>query len=147
MRNWFLVVGLCALLSSCSSDAEKTQAKSPLPAAPASQVEGKSNNPAAKYLELVGFRTREKGTGKIEITFGVVNHSEADLGDLSMKVDLRTIESKPADPPIFSFEAKVPSLGPEELKQVSVVVPSKMRVYELPDWQFLKPQFQITEPK
>jgi hypothetical protein len=146
MRKWLLAVGSCALLCSCSSDAEKTQAKSPLPAAP-SQVEGKTNNPAAKYLELVGFRTREKGPGKIEITFGVVNHSEADLGDLSMKVDLRTIESKPNDPPVFSFEAKVPSLGPEELKQVSVQVPSKMRVYELPDWQFLRPQFQITEPK
>jgi hypothetical protein len=147
MRKWLPIVGFCALLAGCSSDAEKTQAKSPLPPAPASQAIGKSDNPAAKYLELVGFRTREKGPGKIEITFGVVNHSEADLGDLSMKVDLRTIESKPADPPVFSFDAKVPSLGPEELKQVSIIVPSKMRVYELPDWQFLRPQFQITEPK
>jgi hypothetical protein len=147
MRKCFFVLGCCAFLASCSSDAEKTQAKSPLPAAPPSQLEGKSNNPAAKYIELVGFRTREKGPGKIEITFGVVNHSEADLGDLSMTVDLRTIESKPADPPVFTFDAKVPSLGPEELKQVSVIVPSKMRVYELPDWQFLRPRFQITEPK
>ena len=147
MRKWFVLVGLCALLAGCSSDAAKTQAKSPLPAAPPSQMIGKTNNPAAKYLELVGFRTREKGPGKIEVTFGVVNHSEADLGDLAMKVDLRTIESKPADPPIFSFDVKVPSLGPEELKQVSAIVPSKMRVYELPDWQFLRPQFEITEPK
>jgi hypothetical protein len=26
-------------------------------------------------------------------------------------------------------------------------VPTKMRVYELPDWQFLKADFEITEPK
>jgi hypothetical protein len=147
MRKWFLVVGWCAFLSSCSSDTEKTQAKSPLPAAPPSQAIGKSSNPAAKYLELVGFRTREKGPGKIEITFGVVNHSDADLGDLVMKVELRTIDSKPTDPAVFSFETKVPSLGPQELKEVSTLVPSKMRVYELPDWQFLRPQFEITEPK
>jgi hypothetical protein len=147
MRKWFVVIGLCAFLASCSSDTEKTQAKSPLPPAPPSQVIGKSNNPAAKYVELVGFRTREKGPGKIELSFGVVNHSEADLGDLTMKVELRTIESKPNDPAVFSFDAKVPALGPEELKEVSVVVPSKMRVYELPDWQFLRPQFQILEPK
>ncbi len=147
MRKWFLVIGLCGFLVSCSSEPEKTGAKSPLPAPPPSQVIGKSKNPAAKYLELVGFRTKEKGSGKIEITFGVVNHSEADLGDLAMKVEVRTLESKPADPPVFSFDVKVPSLGPQELKEVSVTVPSKMRVYELPDWQFLRPQFEITEPK
>ena len=26
-------------------------------------------------------------------------------------------------------------------------VPTKLRVYELPDWQFLKADFEITEPK
>jgi hypothetical protein len=147
MRKCFVVIGFCACLAGCSSDSDKTQAKSPLPPTPASQVEGNSKNPAAKYLELVGFRTREKGAGKLEITFGVVNHSEADLGDLTLKVDLRAVTSKPADPPIFSFDAKVPSLGPEELKEVSTLIPTKMRVYELPDWQFLRAQFQIVEPK
>jgi hypothetical protein len=30
---------------------------------------------------------------------------------------------------------------------VVVDVPTKLRVYELPDWQFLKPDFVLTEPK
>ncbi len=147
MRKYVPVIGLCALLAACSSDT-KTQAKTnPLPAVPVSQVEGNSKNPAAKYLELVGFRTREKGPGKLEVTFGVVNHSEADLGDLAMDVDLRTVTGKPDDPPVCSFSVKVPSLGPEEMKEVTAEVPTKLRVYELPDWQFLRPQFRITEPK
>lgn len=147
MRKRLLIIAISVIVCGCSSDTQKTQAKSPLPAVPSSQVEGHSNNPAAKYIELVGFRTREKGPGKLEITFGVVNHSEADLGDVGLKVDLRTIEAKPSDPPLFSFDVKVPSLGPEDLKQVTAVVPTNTRVYELPDWQFLRAQFQLTEPK
>lgn len=101
----------------------------------------------AKYIELAGFRVREKGAGKLEIQFAAINHSEADLGDLTMDVNLRTTTAKPDDPPLCSFSAKLGPIGPEELKQVTATVPSKLRVYELPDWQFLKADFQITEPK
>jgi hypothetical protein len=40
----------------------------------------------------------------------------------------------------------VDSLGPLQNKDVSVTVPTTMRVYELPDWQFLRGQFEITAP-
>ena len=33
------------------------------------------------------------------------------------------------------------------MKPVSVDVPTKLRVYELPDWQFLRADFDLTEPK
>jgi hypothetical protein len=64
-----------------------------------------------------------------------------------MLVNLRANTGKPGEPPLVSFTTKVPSLGPEDLKQATVEVPTKMRAYELPDWQFLKADFQITEPK
>jgi hypothetical protein len=145
MGKSVLVSALAIWLAGCSSSSSDTgktaQAAAPQQAVPA------SSNPAAKYLELVGFRMKEKGAGKLEVTFGVVNHSEADLGDLSLHVDLRTINAKPGDPPVCSFTTKIPSVGPDELKEVSAIVPTKLRVYELPDWQFLKPDFQIVEPK
>jgi hypothetical protein len=77
----------------------------------------------------------------------VVNHSEADLGELKMDVNVRTTTAKSDDPPLLTFSITVPSLGPSELKPVVIDVPTKLRVYELPDWQFLKPDFQLTEPK
>jgi hypothetical protein len=40
----------------------------------------------------------------------------------------------------------VASLGPQENKDVTVTVPTKLRLYELPDWQFLRAQFEITSP-
>jgi len=48
---------------------------------------------------------------------------------------------------LITFPATVSKLGPSELKNVAVQVPTKLRVYELPDWQFLKADFQITEPQ
>jgi len=139
---WSLI-SLVFVLVGCSSSSANKQAQ-PAPVAPAP---AKSSNPVAKYVELVGFRVSEKSPGHLQVQFGVVNHSEADLGDLKMDVNLRTTAAKPGDPPLVTFSAKVPSLGPSELKQVTADVPTALRVYELPDWQFLKADFQITEPQ
>ena len=103
-------------------------------------------SPIAKYIELVGFRIRERSAGHLIVQFGVVNHSEADVGDVKMTVNLGTTAAKPGDPPLISFPAQVSRLGPTDLKDVSVEVPTKMRVYELPDWQFLKADLEITAP-
>jgi hypothetical protein len=135
---------MMAALAGCSG-AKQEAAKAAPTAQP--QAAGSSSNPAAKYVELVGFRVGEKGPGKLQVQFAVVNHSEADLGDLAMNVNLRTSSAKAGDAPLCSFPVKVPGLGPEELKQITVTVPTKLRVYELPDWQFLRGDFQITEPK
>lgn len=105
-----------------------------------------TDNTAAKYIEIVGLRIRERSKGHLIVQFGVVNHSEGDVGDLKMKVNLTTTAAKPTDPPLITFDAEVPHLGPTELRDVTVEVPTKMRVYELPDWQFLKANFVITEP-
>lgn len=101
----------------------------------------------AKYIELVGFRITEKTPGKLVVQFGVVNHSEADVGDVKLKIDLTTTAAKPGEAPLISFPAQASGLGPSEMKNVTVDVPAKLRAYELPDWQFLIAQFEITDPK
>ena len=112
---------------------------------PTSAVPTKKH-PLAKYVELVGFRLSEAGGGKLKIKFVIVNHSAADIGDLGVKVRLTTSSAKPDDPPIAEFEAKVPSLGPEEIQEVTATTATKLRIYELPDWQFIKAEFEITSP-
>ena len=146
MRLCPFVAVVCALVSACSSNSKQPETKSTRLEQPL-QAKGTSTNPAAKYLELVGFRLKEKGPGKIDVAFGVVNHSEADLGDLVINVSIRTTTAKPGEAPLFAFPAKVPSLGPEEMKEVTASVPTKLRIYELPDWQYLRAEFEITEPK
>ena len=146
MRSVALAVlsftALC--LAGCSSaPAPAKDAKSNGPAAPGHFTAATDNKaPEAKYVELVGFRVSEASPGHLTIQFGVVNHSEADLGDLKLTVNLRTAGANPGDPPLVSFPAKV-TLGPMELKNVSAEVPTKMRAYELPDWQFLIADFEL----
>lgn len=144
MRFVPLLLGVC--LAGCSS---APAAKEPKAAAqlPAHVMASNTSDSIAKYVEMVGFRVTERSPGKLIVQFGLVNHSEADIGDVKLNVNLTTTNAKPGDPPLISFPAQVPSLGPSELKNVSVDVPTKMRAYELPDWQFLTATFEITEPK
>ncbi|HTA68189.1 MAG TPA: hypothetical protein VK776_07915 [Bryobacteraceae bacterium] len=135
-------------LASCSSPpANDKQNKKVFAPPPMHFTATNTSNSVAKYVELVGFRINERKPGQLQIQFGVANHSEADIGDVKMVINLGTTAAKPGDPPLITFPAGVSKLGPSDLKDVTVDVPTKLRVYELPDWQFLKADFQITEPQ
>ena len=132
-------------LAGCSSPAPQPAAKQATPefTGPATTT---SKHPLAKYIELAGFRLAESKPGQLEVKFVAINHSDADLGDLGLTVRLRTTAAKPDDPPVAEFMAKVPSLGPLEIRDTSAKVSTKMRIYELPDWQFMRAEFDITSP-
>ena len=55
-------------------------------------------------------------------------------------------EAKGDQQPVGTFSFKIPLLGPYESKELKAPVDTKLRVYELPDWQFLRADFQITSP-
>ena len=142
------VLPIAALLSlaACSSPPPQTKpaaAASPYGPGPATTS---SKNPLAKYIELAGFRLAEEPGGKLKITFVAINHSDADLQELGIHVRLMASSAKPGDPPIAEFDAKVPPLGPQEIHEASAVAPTKLRVYEMPDWQFIRADFDITSP-
>ena len=105
-----------------------------------------SKHPLAKYIELAGFRLTEAKPGQLDVKFIAVNHSEAELPELGLNVRMRTTAAKPDDPPVAEFQAKVPALGPLEIRDVDAKVATKLRIYELPDWQFLRAEFDITSP-
>ena len=139
---------LTVCLAGCSSPASNDKQNKKIFAPPPMHFTAtNTSNPVAKYIELVGFRINERKPGQLQIQFGVANHSEADIGDVKMTINLGTTAAKPGEPPLMTFSASVSKLGPSELKDVTADVPTKMRVYELPDWQFLKADFQITEPQ
>jgi len=140
-----VAVAISLALAACSTSPDSKQANKG-PAEPPGAATTESKNPIAKYLEIDGFRLAEDKPGMLKVTFAVCNHSEADIGDLVLKVRLRTTASKPGDPPVTEFDAKVPNLGPQELKDVTATAPTKLRIYELPDWQFLRADFDVLAP-
>ena len=135
------------MLAACSPAPEPKAATSAPPAGGPGPAATTSKHPLAKYIELAGFRVSESQAGKLKIKFAAINHSDADLGDLTVKVRMITSASKPGDPPVTEFDAKIPSLGPEEEKDVTAEGTTKLRIYELPDWQFLRAEFDITSPE
>jgi hypothetical protein len=140
------LVVLALILVGCSSDSDTKQTKNKLPEAPLGAMVASNKHPLAKFIEVAGIRLDESGKDKLKVTLAVINHSGADIGDLGLKVNLTTTAAKPGDPPIATFDVKLPSLGPHEVKDVSATVPTKLRIYELPDWQFLRAQYEITSP-
>lgn len=109
--------------------------------APATNVPSvsKSNHPLAKYLEIVGLRVKEGERGAMHLNFVVVNHSAADLPELKMKISIKSDKKE-----IYEFPIDVPAIGPFESKDMSVPMKTSLKPYELPDWQFLRSEFEIT---
>jgi hypothetical protein len=104
--------------------------------AAAASVPTTQPNPELKDLELVGFRLTEDEKEKAFVQFSVVNHSGADLGEVALKGDLKAITPRDKRT-VGSFEFKT-TLNAYEAKDVKVPLQTTLRVYELPDWQFLR---------
>jgi hypothetical protein len=104
--------------------------------APAAPAAASDTDPAFRNVELTGLRITEDAKQKPFVQAVVVNHSAADLGDLSAKVSLKAV-ARQSQELVGTFAFKV-SLGPYESKEIKAPLSTKLRVYELPDWQFLR---------
>ena len=122
-------------------------------AAPAASVEspaakpGAVTNPFQKFVEVAGIRFTEdpKHKDKTLVKFVLINHSEADITGLAGNVTIwgRTRQSEEDAQGTFSFSANV---GPYESKELTAPLNTKLKIYELGDWQNLTNDLQITAP-
>ena len=80
---------------------------------------------------------------KSEVHYVIVNHSSAEIADVTVHVTLRNA-LKATAAPVTSFQFRLPSLGPWESKEMVIPIERLARGFELPDWQNLKTEFQIT---
>jgi hypothetical protein len=100
-----------------------------------------------KYIEVVGLRLIEEANRKPQVRFVIVNHSGAEISDLGANVNLWARTAKSDEEAVGTFSFSVPSLGPYEGKEMAAAFNTKLRVYELPDWQNLTAEIQITSPQ
>jgi ribosomal protein L40E len=96
-------------------------------------------DPLLSQLEITGLRLTEDAKQKPFVEFVVVNHSAADLGELAATVQLKASTGPHAQEPVGTFAFKT-KLGPYESRDIKAPLKTKLRVYELPDWQFLRPE-------
>lgn len=141
------LLSVSMMTGACSSQesSKKTASKGPeIP--PGVIMADNSKHPLAKYIELAGFRLSEQKQGSLTVQFAVINHSEADIADLGLDVRLHPAVGKTEEPPFCTFSVKLPALAPRELANATGDCKTNLRVYELPDWQFIRASFQITSP-
>jgi hypothetical protein len=122
-------------------------------AAPAAIVEhpsakaGANANPFQKYIEVSGVRFGEDPKKKeaIVVKFVLTNHAETEIPGLAGNVTLwgRTQKSEEDAQGTFGFTT---AIGPFETKEVAAPLVTKLKIYELPDWQNLSADVQITAP-
>ncbi len=111
---------------------------------PASTAKGKGTaNPLQKFLEVVGIRLTQDSKRKPQAKFIVVNHSTAELDDVTANVTLWASTSRSEEDSVGTFTFQINGLGPNEAKEITVPLKTKLRIYELPDWQNLTADVQV----
>src|SRR5206468_71643 len=106
---------------------------------------GAKTNPFQKYIEISGVRFVEDAKKKPEVRFVVTNHSGADIPGLGGNVTVwgRTRASEEDAAGTFTFSS---DLKGYESKEMSAPLTTKLKIYELPDWQNVSTDIQITSP-
>src|SRR4051812_23107253 len=112
---------------------------------PANPSHEKVANPMQKFVEVVGIRLIADNK-KPAARFVVVNHSNSDITDLSANVTLWASTSRSEEDSIGTFSFKVRELGPNGSQELTAPLKTKLKMYELPDWQNSTAEIQITTP-
>jgi hypothetical protein len=101
-------------------------------------------NPLQKYVEISGVRFTDV-KNKLGVKFVVTNHSGAEISGLAANVTVwgRTQKSEEDAAGTFTFTT---NLGPFESKEVEAPLITKLKIYELPDWQNVSTDIQVTAP-
>jgi hypothetical protein len=105
---------------------------------PAAASAAAARSPLFRQVEIVGLRLTQNKAKKTEVRFLLVNHSGGEIQEFSGTVNLEARTRKAGDEPIGSFTFQGPALGAYESKEMTALVDTKLKVYELPDWQNLQ---------
>ena len=109
---------------------------------------GAPTNPIQKYIEISGLRFAEdpKHKEKTLVRFMLTNHSDAEILGLAGNVTVwgATRKSEEDAEGTFTFATDV---KPMDSKEITAPLNTKLKIYELPDWQNVTTDLQITAPK
>lgn len=103
-------------------------------------------HPLQRYIEVTGVRFLQDAKRRTEVRFVLVNHSPDIISDLGGTVTIWGRTQKSDEEAVGSFAFKLPSIGAWEAKEMTAQVNTTLRAYELPDWQNVTAEVQLTAP-
>ena len=107
---------------------------------PAAAKGPRGSRDLSKHLEVAGIRILEENH-RPTIRLMLINHSSADIAPAAGSITLIT-DGK--GDPVAVIPFSLASLGAYEAKDISAPLKTKLRAYELPDWQFIKAQVKLS---
>jgi hypothetical protein len=121
-----------------------TNAKPSASVAQPSATPSGAPNPYQKYIEISGVRFLEGPKKAPQVKFVVINHSGAEIDGLGGTVNIVGRSDK-AQQAAGSFQFST-NIGGWESKDLTVPLETKLEMIELPDWQYVSTDVQITSP-
>ena len=109
---------------------------------------GAPANPIQRYIEISGVRFLDdpKHPDKLMVKFVVTSHADtADLNGVAGNVTLWGSTRRSEEDAFGTFSFKT-DLKPAESKELTEPLTTKKKAYEMPDWQNLTVDVQITGP-
>ncbi|HME07886.1 MAG TPA: hypothetical protein VKG25_12595 [Bryobacteraceae bacterium] len=135
-----------------------TEAKAPVEASTVSDIKpsptaGNSPTPAsntttattpfARDVEVSGLRIGVDLLHRSQLQYLVINHSGVQLTGVALHI--KVTSTAPANKGVlFQVSAVVPSLGPNESKEIRTDIEGQLQSKPIPDWQYLKTEVQIS---
>ncbi|MBS1832638.1 MAG: hypothetical protein JST65_07995, partial [Acidobacteria bacterium] len=92
-----------------------------------------------KQLQITGIRMQDS-----KVRFVLINHAKSDAPAMSLLVHLRSVNAKPSDPAIGTFQIRLSPLAPAEARDLSSGVelsPSAKNV----DWTDIRADIQAAK--
>jgi len=103
-------------------------------------------NPTQKYIEVVGIRIVSEKAGQA-VKFLVISHSGVEMTDLTASVTLWASTQRSEEDAVGTFTFSVPSLGPNESKELTVPLKTEKQASDMPeDWRNITADVQVTSP-
>jgi hypothetical protein len=105
-------------------------------AAPAARARVIEEHPGARSVEVAGIRVLTSPNRKPQLQFIVINHSSRELTGLNIRIAVRSVDGP--DAPLFTVSSVVPSLAPNQAKEIRADVNTPLQPSDIPDWQSLR---------
>jgi len=134
-----LVVGIYALVGSNHGAKPSTTVESP------AAKPGAPTNAWQKFVEVSGVRFTENAKKQPVVKYVLTNHSGMEIEGLAGNVTIwgRTQKSEEEAAGTFTFNTNLP---PYSAKDLESPLTTKLKIYELPDWQNVSTDLQVTAP-
>jgi hypothetical protein len=135
-----LLGGVFYMMPHSNADTKAAPAAAQTPAAPHD-----GSHSLASFVEVTGFRIVGDPAKKAEVHYLAVNHSTAELADVTVFVTLRNAYAAAGQPPICKFSFRAAGLAPNESKEMVSPIEKVARAVTLPEWQDLRAEVQISQ--